>query len=123
MLQAALFSPGGALTAISPVTRGDYGSAPPVLSLDGAGGGIVAQEGREDGAYRYLLLGGDRFGSWGRLRHGPNNAQSTVEVAATTSGLGLATWVEEPAEASEHPRWEGRIVLDEIQLGGGPGAR
>jgi hypothetical protein len=120
VLRAALLDPEGAVTAISPADSGWFGQSGPAVAFDDAGRGVIAEE-REDEKYASIFLGDSRFSQWRPIRHGPNEAQSTVAVGVTSSGVGLATWVEEPSQAENTPTWAGRIQLDRSELEPGTG--
>lgn len=110
VIRAELLDPEGHVIAISPPDSGDFGNhAEAAVAFDDAGRGVVA---REEQPYASIFLDGGHFSHWRSLPHGPNEAQPTVEVGVTTSGVGLATWVEEPSQAEAHPTWAGRIRLD-----------
>ena len=110
VIRAALLDPEGNVVALSPPDSGWFGNhAEAAVALDDTGQGVVA---REEQSHASIFLDGGRFSQWQSLPHGPNEAQPTVEVGVTMSGVGLATWVEEPAWAEAHPTWAGRIRLD-----------
>jgi hypothetical protein len=110
VLRAALLDPEGAVTAVSPADSGRFGNKQgPVVAFDDAGRGVVAEEGEE---YASIFLDGGLFSHWLPIRHGPNDAQSTVAVGVMSNGVGLAAWVEEPSATENTPAWEGRIRLD-----------
>ncbi len=98
------------MTAISPADFGWFGNkSGPAVAFDDAGHGVVADEGWP---YASIFLGGSRFSQWLSICHGPNEAQPTVAVGVMSSGVGLATWVEEPSGTENTPTWAGRIRLD-----------
>ncbi len=111
VLRAALLDPEGAVSALSPAESGWFGQSGPAVALDDGGHGVVAEE-RDYEQYASIFLGSGRFSQWQSIRHGPNDAQSTVAVGVTSSGVALATWVEEPSETESSATWAGRIRLD-----------
>ena len=110
VIRAALLDPEGHVIAMSRPESGFFGNdSEAAVAFDDAGRGVVA---REEQPYASIFLDRGHFSRWRPLPHGPNESQPTVQVAVTTSGVGLATWVEEPSQAEEHPSWAGRIRLD-----------
>jgi hypothetical protein len=114
VIRSELLDPEGDVIATSPPDFGWFGNhSEAAVAFDDAGHGVVA---REEQPYASIFLDGGHFSHWRPLPHGPNEAQSTVEVGVTTSGVGLASWVEEPSQAEADPTWAGRIQLDRIEL-------
>jgi hypothetical protein len=111
VIRSALLDAAGDVIAISPADPGNFGNgSEAAVAFDDAGHGVVA---REEWPYATIFLEGGHFSQWLALPHGLNQAQPTVAVGVTASGVSLASWVEEPSQAEEaHASWAGRIQLD-----------